>query len=236
MNCNCSKCRGLAPPWQCTDKILRCSTIQTYPQRNAGYEYLNNMGVKPATCPAYGSDYNSPYNQKWRFPTGPPTCFDRVNCGCEGSNTKHKWVSHDPRLIDAPRAIRTDLDAPPFSGDIALDSIYDEQYRNYRADLYPSYASIGTGQIAYRMSLSPPYNDPNFVIPTAVDHILFKDPMGALKPQYNRRPLVKNNNALSNLSSIRDSMGFREDIMEGLYRKRREQDYETYYNQCTTHI
>ena len=157
------------------------------------------------------------------------------------------YTSNDPRLLDVPRNIRLNLDVPPLDSNFDInglkkDAIYNPKLCNYGTG-YRNYEDVNSGQISYYIdsSISDPYYRPNFVIDSDVQHYVLKDPMGAFKPQYIRKPLtpfIKERNDNENiLKNINDSTRFREDIMEGQMRKRNEMRYESrWYNNNWTKV
>lgn len=182
------------------------------------------------------------------------TDFQKVNCnkeeekklcntGCCYSNKKEcnnncnpncntVFISTDPRLIDVPRAQITPLDAPPFSGEIPLSEINDNPILNRFGKDYRTYSDINAGQITYytNRATEDAFFNPNFVSSANMVGTIYQDPMGAIKPQYERFPL-KCNNPLNTsntnyqycLSSIDDSTEHRQDLMARQMRKMNEQ-------------
>ena len=144
------------------------------------------------------------------------------------------WTSLDPRLIDPIRGIRTQLDRPPLQPDNVqpLGHIYDDsRVDRIRTGIYPGgYPSIYGGDIQYYVdpSLAEAYGNPVYVIRSSVVPFVFQDPMGGLKPQYDRVPLFKNNTGLSEYTFDQDQMSFREDLISRQSRKMNQQDYNMY--------
>jgi hypothetical protein len=120
---------------------------------------------------------------------------------------------YDSRLIDPRRNITTTLDVPPLEGYIHPCNLYDEN--NYGKP-YSTYSDIKTGQYMYYVDKSDtsPYINPVFTISSDVEHVIFKDPMDSVKPMYVRTPLTKTNQYISDDQTTRDTISFREDIME----------------------
>jgi len=120
---------------------------------------------------------------------------------------------YDSRLIDPRRNMTVELDVPPLESYTAPCNMYDEN--NYGKP-YSTYADINTGQYRYYVDKtdSSPYINPIFTIASDVEHVIFKDPMDSVKPMYVRTPLTKTNQYISDDQMTRDTIGFREDIME----------------------
>lgn len=169
-------------------------------------------------------------------------CDNPIDCDCKGVT----YISHDPRLLDVPRNIWTKLDRPSLEsdvlqGNVPRDEIYSEKYRNY-GKKYGSYQDINAGQIVYYIdeSIAPAYFYPNYTLRSAVDHVLFVDPMGAVKPQYVRKPFVQyNSQRKENLDLDTDdfteaTVWFREDLMARQQRKHNQEKYSARweYNDC----
>lgn len=158
--------------------------------------------------------------------------FDRVGCGSEDKNSPPVYLSRDPRQFDAPRAMYLPIDRPPMSGDVKLSQIYDKKYDGYGVGFTP-YNMIRDGQIVYYIdkSIQDPFYKPVYSEPAKQTSILFKDPMGAMKPEMNRTPIVNTENPTVTtpenypycLSSIQDSQSFREDLI-ALQQRRHNQE------------
>ena len=139
-----------------------------------------------------------------------------------GCNTTQYW-SNDPRLRStAHNGQMLTLDRPPIDSTIPLDSINIDPILDGYGQNYKSYDDINAGQITYYQDLSveAPFFEPNFVTSASVDSVLYKDPMGAMKTQYYRTPLIddnpigsKRNNYEGGLSWIQDSLSHRQNLM-----------------------
>jgi hypothetical protein len=148
--------------------------------------------------------------------------FQRISC----PNDKEKTVyaSTDPRLISSFHngQILT-LDTPPINGgQIKLEDIYtDPTLKNYGRK-YESYSDIKAGDITYYVdrSIEDAFYQPVYENNAFDKGYILKDPMGAFKPQYNRKPVIRNNvldtkrsNYQYGLSWLDDSNESREDLM-----------------------
>ena len=140
----------------------------------------------------------------------------------------------DSRLVNAARAQITTLDHPPIDGSMKLHELADSKYLDNFGQNYKSYADINAGQFMYYndTSIEDPYFGPNFITSAYTDGILYKDPMGAMKPQYTRIP-VKNDNPIGpkrdqydgQYSWMQDSLNHRQDLMSLQQRKSNQQRY-----------
>lgn len=128
------------------------------------------------------------------------------------------YQSQDPRLFDTLRNNHLVLDKPaqqPASVQpLCIPSLEDMKKMPY-AGVYPDYQSLTGGNYQYYTSpfLSDAYAEPVYQIPSMVKGVVFQDPMGSLKPYYDRQPIMRENSQLSEYSFDRDQMSFREDII-----------------------
>ena len=129
------------------------------------------------------------------------------------------------RLEEMPR--RTQWSAKyntydTIDGSVNFEDIYDPRFTGY-GDEYRSYVDVNLGNVQYYYSDIDAYRDPNFGTRSKVDFIDFVDPMGRIKPEYNRQ--VGLNDVKENVQSQydADSIYFREDLMERLMRKRNQE-------------
>ena len=144
------------------------------------------------------------------------------------------YTSLDPRLYDPVRNIRMTLDRPPYQPknvqplqnlytDCDVDKITPKPY-------VEGYPSIYGGDVWYYLDPTNclPYDNPNYVMRSAVVPTVFQDPMGATKPHYERVPLFQNNNNVAPYTFDQDQMSFREDLMSRQSAKMNQQDYSYY--------
>jgi len=194
-NLSVSNC-NVGAVYDCYDAVPFKKEIE--PTLDKGYKYLNPQV------------YTNNYAKGW--------VVDKCNDvkGCE-----QVYTSPDPTLIDTARGILVPLDRPPIDADVKLCDIYDEKYTGYGKN-YSGYSDISAGQITYYVdkSIKDPYFQPNFVSSAEVIGDVYKDPMGAMKPEYQRNPLKCNDPIRSHkknyeysLSWLDDSTRQRENIM-----------------------
>lgn len=178
---------------------------------NKEYLILNRMGIRPAIInPIFGS--NSPDGYY----------FQKTKCG--------NYTSADPRLIDPTRNIHMKLDRPPYEGELCQSEIYkDLSYQNY-TNLYKNYSELNSGQIQYYVDVEQqqPFYDPVYNIPSRVKGRIYVDPMGVVKPEYTKTPIIPvTTKTYSDLNFLNDSMKHREDMMSLQQRKHNQTRYET---------
>lgn len=151
------------------------------------------------------------------------------------------FAGNNQLLIDQARAQKLILDRPNFIGtlpvgDVPHDQIYTRNIDKYGHD-YLNYNTIKGGNVQYYIStdLSQPYFKPNFTIPAVIDSVDKIDPMGNIKPQYNRKQMTEymwnrcNEDQCD--SSTHDMLQFREDLMERQMRKMNQNRYQNkFYN------
>lgn len=197
----------ISPFFDCYNRAELGGSIQ--PRQREGITYLN---------PQVQADNESPYFQKVE-------CVDNKMCPVV-------YASGDPRLRLAGAEQRINLDRPPTTGDVKLSEIYSDEIDNYGVGFKP-YNEINDGDIIYYVdeSRADAFYEPLFAEKAQEVTVLFKDPMGAMKPEYHRIPLV--NTACPTvttaesypdcLSFIQDSQSHREDLM-ALQMQRRNQE------------
>lgn len=162
--------------------------------------------------------------------------FTKTKVNCPTKGCEEVYYSPDPRLISVPHSGQVlPLDRPPITAEIKLDTIYNPELTNYGKN-YGTYTDINAGQILYYIDKSreDPFYEPLFSKEARMLNTLYRDPMNAMKPQYDRCPIEPCNNPLMNkdkeyfgkLSWIDDSTEHREDILARQMRKRNEQRWE----------
>lgn len=148
----------------------------------------------------------------------------------------NQYVSHcDPRLISVPLGGQVlTLDRPPFQTDTTMNELLTDKYDKYKTGFYNSYSDINIGDIMYytNKSTEKPFYNPVFSKSTVVDKYLFKDPMSALKPQYERNSEQYNHLTQKKekyngcLSWIDDSIEQREDLISKQMTRRNRERWE----------
>ena len=206
-NCN------ISPYYDCYDKRSFSSEIQ--PTLEKGYVNLN-PGV------ATGS-----YDKS----------FEKIACPDNlGGLCKNVYASTDPRLISSFHNGQVlTLDRPPITSEMKLNNINIDPSLNGYGQNYKTYSDINAGQIEYYINKSQEgaFFEPNFSSSARMFGTLYQDPMGSMKPQYDRQPLKCNNplntkNAIydGGLSWIQDSQEHRQDLLSLQMRKRNQERFE----------
>jgi len=163
--------------------------------------------------------------------------FDAIKCPnntpIAPSCSQQIYLSRDPRQFNSIRADYMPLDSIPINGNVRLKNVYSVP-DSYGIGFTP-YDKIGDGQIVYYIdkSIQNAFYKPVFSEPAEESSVLFRDPMGAMKPEYNRTPLINTNNpTVTNvknypycLSFIQDTQSFREDIMALQQRKNNQEKW-----------
>jgi hypothetical protein len=198
--------------YDCIDEKLFKS--QNEPRNLKGFDYINPNTISKI------------YDKSFREISDP------------GANKEGKvYTSSDPRLVSPGHfGEKIDLDRPPINGAVKLDEIYTDPNMKYYGQTYNTYSDINAGQIMYYIdkSIQDVEFEPLFTNNADVKGVIFKDPMGSMKPQYIRTPIIKtnlldtkNNNYKDvGLSWMRDSHETREDLLSFKMGKYNEQRYE----------
>jgi hypothetical protein len=216
-----SVANGIVPEvFDYTDKLQLSTSIQ--PNRNAGWYSLNPQNYTSKIDPTFQAIACKSSNINAASDT--PKC-------CPQSCPQPTWISLDPRQRDQLRGDYLVLDAPPMNGKVKLSDIYSSKYTNYgniSNSGVEAYNQIKDGDITYYIdkSISPAFYYPVFAEEAKEQSILFQDPMGAMKPEYNRKAILNTENPTTEirdypygLSFIQDTQSFREDIMSLQQRK-----------------
>jgi hypothetical protein len=208
-------CNSVSEKFNCYDKIYLGKDVE--PKDNNEIYALN---------PQVYTDKLAEGFDQLVCPKGqvPQYCSDKV------------FISRDPRQFNAPRAEYTLLDTIPVNGDVRLKNVYDKKYDDYGLFSKP-YENIQDGQIMYYIdkSIQDPFYKPVFSEPAEQHGILFRDPMGAVKPEYNREPLInKDNKAVTKtkqypycLSYLQDTQSHREDLIALQQRKNNQEKWSS---------
>lgn len=164
--------------------------------------------------------------------------FKAVKCSNPQACPEIQYASSDPRLVSPAHSGQVlTLDRPsiqavpesPYSYDISMNKDLDNYGKNYRG-----YSDINAGDIIYYIDKSreDPFYKPLFTTPAHAIGTLFQDPMGAMKPQYDRVPLryrnplnTENDTYSGGLSWMEDSLYHREDLLARQMRNANERRY-----------
>jgi hypothetical protein len=227
-SCNCNnktyECQSEGHP---TNLSVRNCNISPYFDCYNKQPFLKTTGPNPKDKGVYVLNPQLMNNQYAKDFKG----YKCPSYGCPDDT----WVSLDPRLISASHSGQMlTLDAPPIESGITLSEINTDKSLNNYGKNYGTYSDINAGQITYYINKEQqePFFGPNFTTPAPTYGFLYKDPMGAIKPQYRREytlpdPLNTQKTSFEGgLSWIEDSNSQREDIMSKQMIKRNEQRWE----------
>ena len=151
---------------------------------------------------------------------------------CSGTT----YLSSDPRLFNAASGDWMQLDRPPLVSTPKLNTLKSDKKLNCYGQGYKSYNDVNAGQISYYINreLEDAFFEPLFTKKATAVGTMYQDPMGVMRPQYERFPNEKFDPVLENacdakgdscLSWIRDSQHHREDLLASQMRKHNEQRF-----------
>jgi hypothetical protein len=162
--------------------------------------------------------------------------FQAINATyCPGSSCDGTtYLNSDPRLYNQGGSW-LQLDRPPLISGTDLSTLTTDKSLDGYGQNYKSYADINAGQYMYYIdkSTEDAFYEPNFSSKATSVGSLYKDPMGTIKPQYDRVPDNQYNH-ISNgsfddneysLTFLRDTQHHREDIMALQMRRRNQERY-----------
>jgi hypothetical protein len=203
-----------------------------------------NLSVRNCEIPSYFNTYNI---IKFKEQNEPRMLNDYINLNPQAIDSKYDksfaktnngYTTNDPRLISAfHNGQHLHLDTPPINGgQVKLADIYtDVNMKNY-GQKYTSYADIKAGDINYYIdrSIEDAFIPEIYQNNAQTTGYLWKDPMGSMKPQYDRKPIYNNNviNTTQNrynhkLSWLDDSNEYRENLMASQQLKNNQQKYSS---------
>jgi len=146
-----------------------------------------------------------------------------------------RWGSSDPKLFSASHEQVLTVDRPPIDGRIPLEKIYTDTSLNGYGKNYRNYSDISAGHITYYIdkSIEDPFFEPLYTNKIISSGQIYKDPMGGIKPEYERRPLRQNDPINMDRSSyngclswMEDTQEHREDLLSKQMRKYNQQRWE----------
>lgn len=218
-SCRCYNCTDTAYSYESTGLPSNMSVVNC--EIPAMYDCYNNLpfgcDIQPQDNHGYTMINPQVFDQQYS------SDFQSVKCPEKQGCPEVQYASKDPRLISVAHSGQVlTLDRPPITNNIQLKNISQDKSLDGYGQKYSTYSDINAGQIAYytNKAQEDAFFLPNFTISARVCKSVYKDPMGALLPTYQREPL-KNNNPLDTkkdtyeggLSWIQDSMEHREDLM-----------------------
>ena len=151
---------------------------------------------------------------------------------CNGTT----YLNSDARLYNAAGPSFLQLDRPPYDSSVKLSTLPEDKSLDYYGQNYKSYSDINAGHILYYISRDreDAFYEPLFSSDSTTIGVMYKDPMGSMKPQYDRIPKddynpIRDNpcdvSGKFNLSWMKDSQFHREDLISKQMRKRNEQRF-----------
>lgn len=152
------------------------------------------------------------------------------------SCNKPSYINSDPRLYNAMAAQWLHLDKPPLLSTPKLNTINTDKSLNFYGKHYKSYSDVNAGQIVYYINrdTEDAFFEPLYVTKAEAVGTLYQDPMGAIKPQWDR--IGKNYNPILEKdiegpsSFMKDSLFHREDLLSLQMRKMNKQRYAPRYS------
>ncbi len=146
------------------------------------------------------------------------------------------YITFDPRLKGIDGQVMP-LDKPPITGKTPLRDMYDES-TPYPTG-YQSYEDIRDGDIMYYIdkSIQNAFYSPIYSCDTSQTSQIYIDPMGSVKPEYNRvdtwkNPMNRNGQKYFGcLSSISDSQFQRDDLIALQQRKWNQSRYSSEFTE-----
>lgn len=134
------------------------------------------------------------------------------------------YLNSDPRLYNAAAATWMQLDKPPRNATVKLNTLTTDSSLNKYGQGYKSYADVNGGDVLYYIGKDreDAFYQPLFSDNATTVGTLYKDPMGAMLPQYARIPHEKFNPVLGDscdvdgevcLSFLKDTQLHREDLV-----------------------
>jgi len=216
------------PQSSCDSYLFPPESLSTVgPETNLGIRNINTKAFLHTDRQSLGSKIGPDPNAKGDVILNPQVRdenlakdFFPVTCSLSGCD-HIQYASEDPRLVNAAVPMTLTLNQPPATSSVSNQDIYSPSLNNYGQN-YKQYSDISAGQITYYIddSIKAPFHSPNFTNQAVVSAQMYQDPMGGLKPQYTRSPIVKPPpvGSLRNcyegcLSWIEDSQNQREEIM-----------------------
>jgi hypothetical protein len=210
-SCKCRDCEHTKPISNPTDmSVSGCISSDLYDCNNkhqfkVQQEPTNKTGKILLNPPVVSQDK---YDKTFRV----INVDDCPGSACVGTT----FLNSDPRLYNAASNTWLQLDKPPLNSTQKLNTLNSDKSLNKYGQVYKSYADI-TGHTQYYIDkqTEDTHYEPLFSKKATVIGTMYKDPMGVLKPQYERIP--KENPCEKSgdycLSFMRDTQYHREDLL-----------------------
>lgn len=216
MSCYSSSC----PVQYCPDKTsvpIRPNSLPVFPVP---------FGLKYCSSQFSYNDTQQPYTNT--ISTTQHPINDVYTLSDEYTSTERGWSGTNPLLVNNVTGDRILLDRPHYHTGIPKD-IHSPEMRHY-GKYYSSYKDISAGDIRYWYPDHPDqvYSYPVYTLKNDTRHILRRDPMGGIRPEY---PRTLTDNKIICDRDTTDTLRHREDLISLQSRKRNEQSYEHRWNQ-----
>lgn len=145
--------------------------------------------------------------------------FEPVTCQRDGD--KLTYTQHDPRIIEP-------VEYEPNNAEPVTESnVYDPRFNGYGTS-YRSYTDPTVGQTRFMYDDVDAIRRPNYITRSKIDHLPYADSYGPMKPgQEFGNPATSDIRGLANDSFLRNSLQFRNEMMERLMRKRNAELWQT---------
>lgn len=231
-SCACSECPPNKKYQYEINKVIPCSLGVPDCKKSLELEYCTTNKVYKQDIQPQNKLYKYKYLNKLGLSLDEQK-YVPVKCNLS-KQCQYVYNGHNPLLTEAFRGQKLMLDRPNYTGEVPVgnvchDEIYTPYFKNYGKN-YTNYNDITGGQIQYYIDTSDAYFPPNFITPAIVDHTIQIDPMGVVRPEYNRLTLKQYDWDKCNKdecdSFTHDTLEFRQELMEKQMRKINEQKYE----------
>ena len=145
--------------------------------------------------------------------------FEPVTCEVD-CNGGHTYVSHDPRVIDlkAPQEKSIETYIPKATP----DNVYDPRLTGYGTS-YRSYIDPLTGRPKFYYDDVDVVRQPNYIVRSKIDHLPWADSYGPMKTTEDIISTTDASRAFANVAWTRNSVSFRDSLMERYMRKYNQQ-------------
>jgi hypothetical protein len=163
----------------------------------------------------------------------PINAKDCPRSNCSGTT----WLASDPRLYNAVSSQWMQLDSPPIESTPKLNTLITNKDLDKYGQRYRSYKDVDAGYIKYYIDrdIEDAFFKPNFPTEGTSVGVMYQDPMGSMKPQYDLIPLKSFGNPLTDdkcdvagdygLSFMKDTQFHREDLNSRQMRVINQQRY-----------
>jgi hypothetical protein len=152
------------------------------------------------------------------------------------NKNRNTYSNSDPRLHHVMSNTSLELDIPPLTSATKLNTLLTDNTLNCYGQGYKSYNDINSGSILYYIQKDTEniLFKPLYTTQTDVIGSLYTDPMGSIKPQWDRvydknyNPIINNKSDVCS-TFLRDSQFHREDLLSLQMRKINQQRYAPRY-------